>query len=207
MKDLEHKIKDFYLHKELPEDALLRILRAGNADTKDTNQELRVAGSTHDTIGSQWLKLSKLSTVVALVASLMLTVSLFIYYPTKKIEELVYKEVAMNHNKQLDVEFNDKDYHTLTQAMTKLEFPLVEPHRIGDNYSLIGGRYCSIQGALAAQLKVKNTTTGNLDTLYIAPLTENLNKISAKKFSYNGVVIRLWHTKELFYALASNNLK
>ncbi len=206
MSDLEQNIKDFYQSKKLSEDALKRILDAGNAVREGGNQQSIPAKSVPNLIGFQWLKHYPHSVLLTLVASLVLSVSLLIYYPTKKTEALVYSEVAMNHNKQLDVEFRDNNYRTLAQAMTKLDFPLVVPHRLEDNYELIGGRYCSIQGNLAAQLKVKSAATGRIDTLYIVPLTRDLYKISAQTFIHNGINITLWHTDELFYALASDKL-
>jgi len=204
MKDLEHNIKDFYLHKALSDSALQRILQGENGHAEGTDQVSPIDGSNKKVFGNRWIKRYNSLGFIALVASLLLVFSVLLYFPTKKIEELVYTEVAMNHNKQLDVEFNGDDYRTLAQAMTKLDFPLNAPQKIGDKYSLIGGRYCSIQGALAAQLKVKNNLTGDIDTLYVTPLTDNLNKIAAQKFTFNGIDIELWQTDKLFYALASN---
>jgi len=203
MKDLEHNIKEFYMHKALSDSAIERILQGTNASAEDSDPVLRTDGSGNNAPRFRWLTQYNLAGLTALVASLVLVVSVYFSYPAKEIEELVYTEVAMNHNKQLDVEYFGNDYPKLALTMSKLDFPLISPRKVVGKYSLIGGRYCSIQGALAAQLKVKNRLTGEIDTLYVTPLTKSLSRITAQKFIFKGIEIELWQTDELFYALAS----
>ena len=127
-----------------------------------------------------------------------------LHNPSISVGELVFEEVAMNHNKQLNVEFAISDYQVLAKAMSKLDFPLVPPTRFTPEYTLIGGRYCSIQGTLAAQLKVKIPNSHRVATLYITPLSERLERIGQQNISRNGVNMSLWHRNGLFYALATS---
>jgi len=84
-----------------------------------------------------------------------------------------------------------------------LDFGLARPESLAANYRLIGGRYCSIQGRLAAQLKVEDTNSGEIATLYITPVTERLIGISDQQVVHDNVNIKLWKADNFFYGLAT----
>jgi anti-sigma factor RsiW len=120
------------------------------------------------------------------------------------LKERVLAEVAMNHRKQLDVEFVADQYLQLQQELDRLDFSIVpKGSALTRNYRLVGGRYCSIQGQLAAQLKVEDKMSGEWLTLYIAPLNDELQRLSSSDQTHSGVYIRLWQEDERFFALAS----
>ncbi len=116
---------------------------------------------------------------------------------------LVAKEIAVNHNKHLAIEFPTGDYHELNRLMDKLDFSGVISKRLAPGeYRLLGGRYCSIQGQLALQLKLQDRA-GNLYTLYQAPLNKILTGIRQGEQLIDGLRITLWREAGLLLGLAS----
>ncbi len=117
---------------------------------------------------------------------------------------LVAKEIAVNHNKHLAIEFPTGDYHELDRLMDKLDFSSVISKRLAPGeYRLLGGRYCSIQGQLALQLKLQDRA-GNLYTLYQAPLNKILTGIRQGEQFIDGLRITLWREAGLLLGLASS---
>lgn len=120
----------------------------------------------------------------------------------RDIADLVLAEVAMNHNQGLEVEVASQDYSALQTRMDRLDFSLAPPEAVGAGFDLIGGRYCSIRGNIAAQLKLREKSTGEVLTLYVTDLTDNLARIAGREASRDGVRIRLWREGDRFFALA-----
>jgi len=117
---------------------------------------------------------------------------------------LVAKEIAVNHNKHLAIEFPTGDYHELNRLMDKLDFSSVISKRLAPGqYRLLGGRYCSIQGQLALQLKLQDRA-GNRYTLYQTPLSKMLTGIRQGEQLIDGVRITLWREAGLLLGLASS---
>ena len=70
-------------------------------------------------------------------------------------------------------------------------------------YTLVGGRYCSIHNKLAAQLRVRENATGEMHTLYITELTDELRALRETTRPSDGIQVRLWNEGECFFGLAS----
>ena len=121
----------------------------------------------------------------------------------------VLAEVAMNHEKRLSVEVASDRYQVVQAGLDRLDFPILPARRgLLDNYGLLGGRYCSIRGELAAQLKVQDRISGNTITMYVTPLTDALEGVVARdeviERDVDQVRIRLWGESGRFFALAAN---
>jgi hypothetical protein len=109
----------------------------------------------------------------------------------------------MNHKKQLEIEFSAADYAGLQPQMSKLDFALAPPSSaVAAPLHVVGARYCSIQGQLAAQIRVRDPA-GLVYTLYETKLTDKLSPV-AGEVKADGVRIRLWKENGLFYGLAVN---
>ncbi len=143
---------------------------------------------------------------LAVAASLLLILfgGVFLLQPGHNANWLVAKEIAVNHNKHLAIEFPTSDYHELNRLMDKLDFSSVISKRLPPGqYRLLGGRYCSIQGQLALQLKLQDRA-GNRYTLYQAPLNKLLTGIQQGEQVIDGVRITLWREAGLLLGLASS---
>ncbi len=111
------------------------------------------------------------------------------------------REIAMNHKKQLDMEFSAADYAGLRPQMAKLDFALAPPsNSTAAPLHVVGARYCSIQGQLAAQIRVRDSA-GTVYTLYETKLTDRLNAVSGE-VKMEGVRTRLWREDGMFFGLA-----
>jgi len=129
----------------------------------------------------------------------------YLQFTNNKIELSVAKEIAMNHSKQLEVEYTADNLNELENKLSKLEFKLSNiKSELNGKYNLLGGRYCSIQGNLAAQLKLKNLLTDKIETLYVSKLNDDLNKLSSSNMNMDGVNIRVWKKDGLLYGRASD---
>jgi hypothetical protein len=128
------------------------------------------------------------------------------YLGSRALKDRVLAEIAMNHNKRLGVEVATGRFDFLQSKLDRLDFPISLPDpSLLDTHTLVGGRYCSIQGELAAQLKLRNVHSGEIRTLYITPSTEFLRTIEPQTFIHEGVQIHLWSSPARFFGLAGRN--
>ena len=114
----------------------------------------------------------------------------------------VAQEVALNHNKQLASEFISDNYSKLAASMEKLDFIIKPPDQLKNSgYRLLGSRYCSIQGNIAAQVKLVDPK-GEPMTLYVTQLNDELASLQNQSQSHESLLISNWHENGLFYSLA-----
>ncbi len=117
----------------------------------------------------------------------------------------VAEEVVLNHVKALEPDFLSADYTELTTALSKLDFEIRPPqHALLSGASLVGARYCSLQGQLAVQLRYEGAE-GLRFTLYQTPLAGRLARLTqVSKFSQNidSVNVELWQQDGLLMGLA-----
>lgn len=114
----------------------------------------------------------------------------------------ICREVALNHSKQLAIEFPATDYDGLRRAMGKLDFVLVRPSEpVVAKLRVVGARYCSIQGRIAAQIHLEDER-GRPHTLYETPLSGELEAVPERSMEVAGARIRLWREAGLLLGLA-----
>lgn len=144
--------------------------------------------------------------LIATAAVLLVSLAswwLWTVFAARGLADRAAAEVAMNHRKDLGVEVASTDYAELGEALHKLNFALEPPrNRLTRGYRLVGGRYCSIQAQLAAQLKIHDPDTGDTATLYITEATPALTDLDGAHRALDDVVIDMWQQNGLIYALA-----
>ncbi|MBA56871.1 MAG: hypothetical protein CMK89_20670 [Pseudomonadales bacterium] len=79
--------------------------------------------------------------------------------------ERIAAEVAKNHLKMRPLELKTESMVAVQHYFTALDFMPTESALFGGDRELLGGRYCSIQGITAAQLRYQNSDQ-ELVTLY-----------------------------------------
>ena len=126
------------------------------------------------------------------------------YLVERDVTARVLAEIAMNHKKHLSVEVSASDFEAVGRALDRLDFPLRSPARLAPGLELLGGRYCSIQGRLAAQLKLRDQESGAVRTLYAAELTPELAGVPRITAVYEGVEITLWAEDQVFFGYAAD---
>jgi hypothetical protein len=102
------------------------------------------------------------------------------------------------------MEILSPDYSIVQNHLNKLGFKLVSSAKIDSkDWKLIGGRYCNINGKIAAQLKVHNAKTDSEYTFYQAKLsTDDIENITDNEINIDGVKVKLWREKGLLMGLA-----
>ena len=86
-------------------------------------------------------------------------------------------EVAGNHLKKEPMQVASRQISQVQGYFSKLGFLPIDSQQVASNseFGLSGGRYCSIQGSKAAQLRYMNED-GNYITLFETPYSEELFK-------------------------------
>jgi len=104
--------------------------------------------------------------MVTIFAVLLVTV-----IPDKPLDmpQLIANEVVRNHMKLKPLEVSTQSLEEVRRHFSKLDFVPINSQNLADAANLIGGRYCSLQGYAAAQLRLMNAQTGTPDTVYQAP--------------------------------------
>lgn len=142
----------------------------------------------------------------ALAASVLL-LSLYLFKSVELVTERISKEVAYNHNKNMPMEIKTSSLDEIQNYLTNLDFKLVRSERFTKpKWELVGGRYCSIYGRLAALIKMENKAEGTLYSLYQVPYFKDLDTVSNLPLEtyIDGIRIKLWREKGLLFALAGS---
>ncbi len=186
MDDLDKRIKRVYLSKTLSEEQLEKIINQSQQKTKKSFSVSK--------------KIIKYAAIALILTS---TVYGLYFLPLQKENRILNEfatEIVFNHQKTLPVEFETNNIQHLSKKLNKLNFKISLPSRITDSLELKGGRYCSVDNRIAAQLKLKNEQ-GKLLTCYIFKKEEHFS--FDKKISKENVWVQIWSSDGLIYALAS----
>lgn len=118
------------------------------------------------------------------------------------LTRVVAQEIALNHIKALKVDHPAAVFSELASMSDKLGFVPVEPARLAERgLQLEGARYCSVQGCMAAQLRVVDAD-GGAYTLYQVRPDERLAKLDAATATVDGVDVEIWNEAGLVMGLA-----
>ncbi len=141
---------------------------------------------------------------MAVAAIFILLVGFYLLqsFVSNRWHEDVSRQVVKNHLKALAMEHRTSSYIELASALDKLDFALAEPTFEGD-YELLGGRYCSIDQQIAAQINLESSE-GEHCTLYQFKLPVNLlaRFPDRKTLQVDGVTVELWKENGLGMGLA-----
>ena len=127
--------------------------------------------------------------------------ALFFLMTNDNFERKLMEEIVYNHNKNLDAEFLASNLDEIQKKLPRLDFMVANSKIISEqNWEVVGARYCSLAGNIAAQIKLKNKKTGKMATLYQSKLIKQVRKSEA---SINGANVLLWQEKGLLMGIAS----
>lgn len=113
------------------------------------------------------------------------------------------QEAAMNHATRLQLDVEAETLPSLQKDLDKLPFYLILPKGgLYERLTLIGGRYCTISGNLAAHLKFTDPGTNEQYSLFVTPLARNLKSMVSEPEQISGVEVKLWQENDVVYALA-----
>ena len=133
------------------------------------------------------------------------------FYQADNSIDLIVAEVVKNHGKLKPLETKGANFTSVTRYFDQLEFLPKLSELPSANVllgsSLLGGRYCSIQGYTAAQLRMKNKS-GGFTTLFQTQDSEDFTMIpnidlglEPVKHYKNGYQVSLWRESGLLMVL------
>jgi hypothetical protein len=194
---IKHALHDHLQQKSLSEKQIKQLHQLQNQGEKNkTSQPIR------------WY----IPTVIAI--SIILTVFL-LYRPILQLNLqnmalLIAEEVVSKHLKLKPLEVKTNQFQDINQYFTMLDFvPIVSDRLPNLSNQLLGGRYCSLQGITAAQLRLRNANNGEIQTLYetgydpsIFKKLPNLDNGEEPVILYvKGVKVDIWVEKGVLFAL------
>ncbi|MEA1890129.1 MAG: hypothetical protein U9N50_10170 [Pseudomonadota bacterium] len=147
--------------------------------------------------------------VVAVVTTFML--SQFSGTSLENMPQLIAEEVVSNHLNMKPLEVKAGSINKVRGYFTKLNFmPADSQLAVLDSLQLLGGRYCSLQGITAAQLRMKQGE--NIQTQY---QTEYLPEVFGELphlengeepliVYAKGIKVKVWVEKDLLFALTDS---
>ena len=184
MKNLEQELKNYYRSKRLASHRITAI----QASVRRTGRTRRVSYLVP----------------AAAVVLLAIGIGLWTYMTTdSSLTHQVVAEIGHNHRQYGEMAVKSDRYGIVQAALGELDFP-IRPRReeLVQDFVLMGGKYCSIQGSRAAQLKLSHRDSGIIHTLYVLPMTDDIKDVEPGVYETNGVQIELWTDQLLFYGLA-----
>ncbi len=184
MKEIDQHIKAYYANKSLSPQQLEAIERGSQISPKRN--------------------LPRLIGAAAALIVLALCAYFLLIAPVQKQDKMIHAfsaEVAFNHEKQLNSDIVTGCIGELSEQMNKLDFKLGLPENIQANYKILGGRYCSVDSRIAAQLKVEDKT-GSVGTLYVLKKVEPFDIQDVVVFKKTKVDI--WDDGDLLFVFAND---
>lgn len=149
---------------------------------------------------------SRRALVVGVAATVLIALVALVFRFNDKPYSIdkVASEISYNHNKRMALEVSADSVEELRMKLEKLDFTLIASSQLStDQWQLVGARYCSIHGKIAAQMRYLNRKNGQYYTLYQTAFPPELNTLEREKSVYkDGNLVRVWHEKDLLLGLA-----
>lgn len=200
---LPEALKEHYGSKELSESQIDKLNRLQQEQT-DLILEKKKKPNIFELSSLFKTKRSAAIAASVLIALMLLPLQrLFVNYQHSNTVDLIVAEVAYNHNKRMKMEIYSTGLPEINTYLEKLDFNLINSGVVSSKlYSIVGARYCSIQGQLAAQLKIKDKETGEMFTFYQSKRPDGftLEKLYEKRST--GALVKVWLEGDLLLSLA-----
>jgi len=210
-KPLSSKLKSYYQEKSLDESQLSQLETMINKAKEKNNPKSFVSiingffgrkNNINQPVLSFNSRMFPVGITAVLLVLVFVTQSLF--NGELNIENRIANEIAYNHNKLMSPEVMSSSLSEIGEYLEKLDFSLVDSKYYSKGeWNIIGGRYCSINGQLAAQLKIMNMKSKQVHTFYQSLLPAELDdKPMPYEIFVDGVKVLMWKEKGLLMGLA-----
>lgn len=200
--NLDERLRGFYQRQSIAPATMDRLKRQLDAAAAATVAAGESGTASLSRLRRPVLIAAVFSMIAAVGTVLLLVLWLSTSQPGERVARLAAQEVALNHHKQLDVEYPASTIDELAGAMSKLDFTPVMPQRFRDTgHRLIGARYCSVRGQIAAQIRLTDAS-GRTCTLYEARPANELSEITPAEFNIDGCRVEVWREAGLLMVLA-----
>jgi len=188
-------IKSYYQKQNLPSDKRQQMIDIAQLPEQQINPE-----------SVNWKNRLLAQRNISIAASLLFAVIVSFQWtvtpPTQQqLVASIAQEIAINHQKQFASDFAETSYAGLSNVMTKLDFKLIDSVRLKEKgLQILGARYCSLSGHIAAQVRLKNSA-GVIFTLYQTNSHETFKKLTAHSQNANGIKINMWNEGGVFLGI------
>ncbi len=212
MNEQDKRVRDYYDNLFLPQDKLELLLKYESAEGSISQHDVPEPVSSKRASDKQ--RLSHFNIFqwhrwlpAAFACALVLLTSLWMYDSSTDSERMqqTVREVAMNHSTRLKPEYYGETLAQLDNSMQQLPFTLELPESIDKAYQLVGSRYCSLGGLLAAHVRLKSHGSGKPMSLFVTSNSVELEDIRSQQTKLEGVDVEFWREGGLFYALAQRS--
>ncbi len=159
--------------------------------------------------GNKITWLMTMSIVATLILSVLVLYSVVIQPDKNNMSLLIAEEVVSNHLKLKPLEIKANQLQEINQYFSMLDFVPIHSDRLPEfSEKLVGGRYCSLQGITAAQFRLQDTESGEIQTLYETiynpKIFNNLPNLDAGEEPITvyakGIQVEIWVEKGLLFA-------
>jgi len=174
MNDLDTQLKEHYQSRSLSETEAERMLQAVRQNTSPRAHRSWVAAAATLLLllGGAWFSLQE--------------------WQGRSLSAAIAAEVVTSLRKATPLTLETTELAALADHLHELPFDITPAGcDILAVSTLVGGRYCKVQGHKAAQLQYRDTQ-GKRHTVFVAPLESNLEDFKAGAFDDSGAEVDLW---------------
>ncbi len=209
---LRKQVRDHYTKQNLSDgqfEKLSEMISSSNSaiTNSPTSPEYQASRQTRST------KFYYLGGGIASTLLLTLAIVLSPFYSQRVGVQQIAIEVANNHSHLKPLTIQSDSYERNKAFFSQLSFDIAKSSLVDNQrFRLLGGRYCSLNGLKAAQLRVKDTSNNTIQTLYQVenstqyfrdvpktvdnglPVTINVDGVPVTIWSENGIIFSLTHS-------------
>jgi hypothetical protein len=198
--DLEKRLKSFYEGQTLDADVLVAL--------KQSVIRTKPEQKTSNWFSSWFSKTISLKPMaLALVISLFFLFGGIVFTIQNNYRQTYFiaSEIAINHQKEFHIEFQADEITDLAEAMPKLDFtPIVSTRMDWPDYQIIGSRYCTIDSAIATQIRLKDIDNQAYTLYQFRPL-DSVTLPDETTLIIDDVTVTIWYEGGLIMGLAQTN--
>jgi len=214
MNEQDQRVRDYFNNMSMPKDKIDMLLKVSSESSAKAESEKRSVSGIISSLSSLLPSLRNARNIrwgswlqAGSGCAIVLMLSLWMHNTGTETEraERTVREVAMNHTTRLEPEFKGTSLANLDNSMHQLPFSLVLPESIDSAYELIGSRYCSLGGVLAAHVKLHDKQSGKPMSLFVTSNSAELEKINPQHKELEGVEVEIWREGGLFFASAQRS--
>ena len=203
---LSEHLRQYYKNRQLSSETFARLAAMAESSSTDRDKKTK-AVLWHGTWTISGLATAALILVVVFIGVFSLGrmsgVEPVAGLTGASLTEAIAREIARNHHKQEKMQFNVSSYAELRKKMPRLDFPTIAPARLSTKrLQLLGGRYCSIRGQIASQIKLKDEK-GRIYTLYETRASDAVAGFTEGELLVDGLRLSIWRESGLLFGLAS----
>jgi len=190
--DLRRALVQHYESESLPDGSLERLLAqaeraaSGHARTRALRMPLLAAAA---------------GLVVAVSVGRFVAMRLTDRDPAR-VTRAVAAEILDHDRGGKPVQFAESSVDALRRDMPRLDFRLTAPRRLeNERLSLVGARYCTIRGGVAAQIRFRDDA-GRIRNLYLCPARSRLRNVAEGEVEVDGARVVIWREGDLVFGMA-----